>query len=295
MSFVLIVNPYSGEKQSSKILTTIKPFFDSKGVRLSVIETAFPGHARELAACLSLDEYDGLLALGGDGTFHEIVNGMLGRHDGKTTAIGMIPGGTGNSVLHDLGLEDHIKATEAIIAGHTRPMDVARIEMNHIVRYSVNLIGWGLVTDIGKRAERLRWLGPKRYTIASIIEILLKTPRSSSLIVDGETHDGDFIFIIACNSVHIGGKMKMAPNAKLDDGLIDLVVVESDITRRRLLSVLPQLFQGTHINEPEVNYYQASSFSLLPKTNDSLNIDGEMLGSTPITVTMIQNAIEIFA
>ena len=86
----------------------------------------------------------------------------------------------------------------------------------------------------------------------------------------------------------------MAPKAKLDDGLVDLIVVRGNISRRRLLSVLPKLFDGTHINEPEVEYYQAVSFSLFSETSDLLNIDGEMIGTTPITVKIIQNAIEIF-
>ena len=88
--------------------------------------------------------------------------------------------------------------------------------------------------------------------------------------------------------------MKMAPDAKLDDGLIDLLVVDGDITRQRLFSVLPKLFDGTHINEPEVEYHQASSFSLIPQTDDILNIDGEMIGTTPINVDMLKQRIEIF-
>jgi len=101
--------------------------------------------------------------------------------------------------------------------------------------------------------------------------------------------------VVACNSIHVGKGMKMAPNARLDDGLIDLVIVEGNITRRRLLSVLPKLFDGTHVNEPEVTYKQASSFSLIPETDDDLNIDGEMFGTTPISVTMLPNALDIFA
>ena len=86
----------------------------------------------------------------------------------------------------------------------------------------------------------------------------------------------------------------MAPNAKLDDGLVDLIVVRGNISRRRLLSVLPKLFDGTHINEPEVEYYQAVSFSLFSETTDLLNIDGEMVGTTPINVRMLKRRIEIF-
>ena len=86
----------------------------------------------------------------------------------------------------------------------------------------------------------------------------------------------------------------MAPKAILNDGLIDLIVVKAGINRIRLLQVLPKLFKGTHINEPEVEYYQTSNFSLIPKTNDILNIDGEIMGTTPIDVKVIHEAIEIF-
>ena len=294
MECVLIVNPYSGKKQSIEILNRIKPIFDSNGVGLSIIETAFSGHAKELAKNLDLNGCDGLLILGGDGTFHEVVNGILNRDDHKTIPIGIIPAGSGNSFLHDLDLVDPIEATQAIISGHTRFVDVTKVDIGESVYYSINLIGWGLVTDVGKRAELLRWLGPKRYTVASIIEIFLKKTRKARLIVDKRTIETDFTFIVACNSVHVGKGMKMAPNAKLDDGLVDLIVVRGNISRRRLLSVLPKLFDGTHIHEPEVEYYQAVSFSLFSETTDLLNIDGEMIGMTPITVRIIQNAIEIF-
>ena len=87
----------------------------------------------------------------------------------------------------------------------------------------------------------------------------------------------------------------MAPRAKLDDGLIDLIVIRSGVSRARLLQVLPKLFNGSHINEPEVEYYQTSEFSLRPETDELLNIDGEIMGSTPIKVKMIPKAMEIFS
>ena len=273
----------------------VKPVFESSGAELSIMTTTFPGHAEELAAHLELVNYDGFLILGGDGTFHEVVNGMLKRHDERTLPIGLIPGGSGNSILHDLGFIDPVSAAKAIVAQQTRFIDAARIQMNQIVRYSINLIGWGLVTDVGKRAELIRWLGPSRYTVSSIIEILLRKNRRAKLVVDDKTFVDDFTFVIACNSIHIGKGMKMAPSAQLDDGLIDLLVVDGNITRPRLFSVLPKLFDGTHVNEPEVSYHQASTFSLFPETNDILNIDGEIAGTTPITVRVLEHAVEIFA
>ncbi|MCS5649448.1 MAG: hypothetical protein NZ820_08935, partial [Dehalococcoidia bacterium] len=131
-------------------------------------------------------------------------------------------------------------------------------------------------------------------TVSSVIEILRRKTRRASLVLDGKNIVDDFTFVVACNSIHIGKGMKMAPFAKLDDGLIDLVVVRGSINRQRLFSVLPKLFDGSHIEEPEVAYCQVSSFSLSSETKDNLNIDGEMVGSTPIDVEMLKQAIEIF-
>mgnify|MGYP001231674815 FL=1 len=294
IKFVVIANLHSGKKEGRQVLDLVAPIFGSGHAELSVSFTAFPGHAEELAACLDFSLYDGLLVLGGDGTFHEVVNGVLKRADGKTLPIGLLPAGSGNSILHDLSLTNPVGAAEAIIGGRTRFIDVAQIKEDLALRYSINLIGWGLVTDVGERAETLRWLGPRRYTVSSVIEILRRKTRQATLVLDEETIVDDFTFVVACNSIHIGKGMKMAPSAKLDDGLIDLVVVRGSINRQRLFSVLPKLFDGSHIEEPEVAYYQVSGFSLSSETKDTLNIDGEMVGTTPIDVEMLKQAIEIF-
>ena len=225
---------------------------------------------------------------------HEIANGMLSRHDKNQIPIGIIPGGSGNSYMHDLGLTDPIQATKSIIKGNTCPVDAARVEVNHVIKYAINMIGWGLVTDVGNLAEHYRWLGPSRYTILSIVEVLRHKSRLATLIMDDKKIEDEFTFIIACNSIHVGKGMKMAPKAKLDDGLIDLIVIRSDISRARLLQVLPKLFNGSHINEPELEYYQTAAFSLIPETDELLNIDGEIMGSTPIKVEIIPNAFEMF-
>jgi len=276
-------------------LELVKPVFDLHGAELTILETTGPGNARDLVKDLELAVYDGIIVLGGDGTFHEVVNGLLKRPDGVTLPLGLIPGGSGNSLLHDLDLTDPVSAVKAIFTGKTSLIDTAEIKLNHDVLYSINLIGWGLVTDVARRAELLRWLGPRRYTVSSIIEILRKKNRKAKLIIDDHTLVGEFSFVVACNSIHIGNGMKMAPHAKLNDGLIDLLVVASDITRKRLFSVLPKLFDGTHVDEPEVKYHQVSGFSIISEEKDPLNVDGEMVGVTPINVKMLKQAIEIFS
>ena len=295
MKFIITVNPHGGKKLGPRLLNRVKPLFEAKGIELFVVETTFAGHAKELANQLNITEYDGFIGIGGDGTLHEIINGMLSRHDGRKIPIGIIPGGSGNSYMHDLQLTDPLKAAKAIINGKTRALDTAKVEVNHIIKYSNNMIGWGLVTDVGNKAEHFRWLGTNRYTILSVVEVLRHKSRPATLIMDDKKIEDEFIFIIACNSIHVGKGMKMAPKARLDDGLIDLIVIRSGVSRTRLLQVLPKLFDGSHINEPELEYYQTSQFSLIPETDEILNIDGEIMGSTPIKVEIISNAFDMFA
>ncbi|MBS96997.1 MAG: hypothetical protein CL736_07785 [Chloroflexi bacterium] len=295
MRFMLIVNPFSGKKQSLEILKKIQPLIIRSDIEIDVIKTCYSGHAENIAREFDITKYNGLLMIGGDGTFHEVINGLLNRGDHQKIPIGIIPAGSGNSFMNDLDIADPIKAVEPIILNKTRLIDVMSLQMGDETRYGINLIGWGMVTDVGLTAENIRWIGPIRYTLAALFQILFKKSRKAILKIQNKAIDTKFMFIIGCNSIHIGKGMKMAPKARIDDGLIDVVVVDDEISRFRLLRVLPKLYKGTHIFEPEVKYFQSDSFSIETNQNDVLNIDGEIIGKTPIKVEVIPKVIEIFA
>ena len=292
-NFKVILNPHGGQNRGPRILKKIIPLFDSSNVKLNIIETNFSGHAKDLANQLDYTNYDGLIIIGGDGTIHEVLNGILSRKKKSDIPIGIIPGGSGNSFMHDLGLTDPISATKSIIKGNLRKIDIAKISLNHIKKYAFNIIGWGLVTDIGISAEKWRVLGESRYTILSIFEVLRYKPRNAILILDDKKIVDDFVFVIACNTIHTGKGMQMAPKAKLDDGLIDVIVVRKGVSKLQLLSILPKVYDGSHLNSPYLEYYQVSKFCLKTKNNQILNIDGEVLGTTPIEVEVIPNAFTI--
>ena len=294
MRFFVIVNPKSGKQKGLSIVDKIRPIFESSGISLSILETKYQGNAKQIVQTMDFNTIKAILVVGGDGTLNEVVNGMLNRNDNLKLPIGIIPGGSGNSFSADLNMFDPIQAAKKICSFNTKSVDVLELEMDHEMNFAINLVGWGLVKDVGIRAEKLRWLGPIRYTFAAIIEIFLNKGQKSELIINGKKFFGMYTFIIGCNSIHVGNGMKMAPDAKLNDGLLDLVVVEGDISKTRLLSVMPQLFKGTHVTEKEVEYLQVKSFSIYPSYNDILNIDGEMVGTTPIKVSVKSRVIEIF-
>ncbi len=292
--FYLVVNPCSGRKKGRRLQEEIRPRLESAGLELEIIETEFAGHARQLAHQLDLHGYDGLIAIGGDGTIHELINGLLTRNDRKLLPIGLIPGGSGNSLLVDLGLENPLDAADAIAAGNTRKIDVAEVTIGNKTTFAFNIIGWGLATDVGLRAEKWRWMGPGRYTVASLFEVLRgPRARAARLVLDDQEIVDAFTMVIACNN-RFSGNMRIAPRAILDDGLLDVIVVRQGARRLQILSLLSRIYEGSHVNDDLVEYYTVSRMALSPDHAGILNIDGELSGSTPVEINMRQRALEFF-
>ena len=293
MKVCLIINPNSGKKKGLKIFESIKPVLDKNQINYELIQTKRIGHAISISNKLKIEDYDGLIMIGGDGTFHEIVSGLMNRKDQKKIPIGVIPGGSGNSFLYHLRKDP--KATlKEIIKFKKRYIDVIQVKTKNNLFYSINLVGWGLITDVGKNSEKYRWLGTSRYTLVSLIEIIKNKTRRATLKIGNKEYNNTFTFIIACNTKYVGKGMYMAPKADVSDGLLDLIVVKGNLSRTLLFKTLPKLFKGTHITDPNVTYHQVSNFSLITEEEHLLNIDGELKGKTPIDVKIIPNAIEVF-
>ncbi len=290
--YYLIVNPHGGTKKGLAILEKVKPIFKEAGAEIEIKETRYAGHARNMANTLDFDGYDGFCAIGGDGTMHEVVNGMLSREDKKKIPIGLITGGTGNSFMHDINCLDPVVAAKRIVTGRLRDIDIAEVDAADEKIYAFNIVGWGLPTDISLLAEKMRWLGGQRYNVSSIIEVIKNKRRLARISIDGQKIAGDYGFILACNTIHTGNAMKAAPLAQIDDGLIDLLVVRK-AGRLKLLSLFSKIFKGGHVGDPVVVYHQAKEFSVVPLENHMLNIDGELVGNTPIHVKMLPKEIKV--
>ena len=290
----MIVNPHGGLKKGLNILKLIEPIFKDADIKLSIKKTEYAGHGYDYALTLNFDDIDAICAIGGDGTMYEIINGMLNREDKKKIPIGLITGGTGNSFMHDLNCLDPIEAAKRITSRRIRPIDIAKVKYgNNKILYSFNIVGWGVATDANRRAENLRWLGEIRYNIAAIIEVLKGTKRIAEFSYDdNDPYEDDFVFILACNTIHTGKAMRAAPKANLNDGLIDLVIVKKT-NRFKLLMLFPKLFSGDHINSSLVEYKQVKNFYIKPKIDSGLNIDGELIGQTPVSVDVQKSLINV--
>ncbi len=204
----LIVNPEGGAKKGLDILERVEPIFSEADIELTILKTKYAGHAEEYANKLPYAGYDGLCAIGGDGTMHEVINGMLKRDDNAMLPIGLLTGGTGNAFMHDINCLDPLESARRIVNGELRPMDIAKVKANRELFYAFNIIGWGLVTDASSLAEKLRWLGDKRYALAAILEVIISKKRISKLILDGQEIDEDFniVNIVQKYAIKVGSK-----------------------------------------------------------------------------------------
>lgn len=290
---LLLVNPTGGIRNGLEILENIKPIFEAGGIELEIIETKYAGHAKDIARAMEIEKFESLCLVGGDGTMHEAINGMYARQDNKRIPIGVIPAGTGNSLMHDFNCLDTTVATKWIVKGYTKKIDLAEIQMEHKVVYAFNIVGWGMITDINLRADGVRWMGENRYTYSALMEIMSHKLRHAKLSFEDKDYDEKFTFILGSMTKFTGSAMKMAPKAKLDDGLIDILIVR-DATRKQMLNLFPKIFTGDHINADILEYRQVDSYSIIPDKHDPLNLDGETIGSTPIKVKVLREFLEVY-
>lgn len=173
-NLTVIFNPHGGatKKGLSKI-DVCKAVWEKKGISVEVLETTHAGHCKELAEEVNLDGCDALVAIGGDGTVHELCNGFLSRKEKPAnTTLGFCPGGSGNSVMCDFGTWSLEEGATIIADGKTADMDVCKVETDGDIIASVNTIIFGLIGDIGVMAEAFRWCGPSRYENVAGIKLL---------------------------------------------------------------------------------------------------------------------------
>lgn len=290
----VIVNPKGGRKRGLAVLERVRPIFANAGIDLSIHVTQRSGHAAEIAQSLHRESCDAICVIGGDGTFHEVADGLMHREEPVFLPLGIIPAGTGNTIAEHLQCKDPLEAARRIVAGQQLPLDVIRVTLQDRVVYCVDLVGWGAVSDINSNAEKWRWLGPPRYSAATLLQILRPKQRRAKLILDGQTFDDEYLFVVACNPRFAGPGMMLAPHAELGDGKVDVLVVRH-ASRREMLKLFTKVFDGSHLALKFVEYHQVRSFAIESPTNDALDLDGEMKGHTPMSAEVLPAALSILA
>ena len=293
--YLVIINPTSGPKSFKNISEIIREFLIKAEYNFDIFISEYKNHITEHLISLSPGIYTDMIIWGGDGTFNEVINGLFKRKDNYLPYLGLLPGGSGNSVMHDLQATTLNQALGLITKNKKKMIDVMKIEYSNKINYSINIAGWGMVADVAHLAEKLRWIGPGRYTFASLIYILRTKKREAILTIDNNKSKGNYLFITVNNTIYTGKGMKIAPNAKLDDGLLDINVIKNNISKLQLFKLLPQLFTGEHIESPYVEYHQCKNIKINFSGIQKINIDGEIITGSNIEVSVLKQKLCIYS
>ncbi len=296
MKILCIYNTKAGDGKSLKNLEKIKQLFVDNSIEAEFVYTEYPKHAVEIAKDADLSLYSGLVVAGGDGSFFDVLNGYMQNPGSLNTPLGVLPVGTGNSLSRDIldndnGLEDYVKL---IAKGKTKSFDIAKVQSGEEIFYFANMMGFGMISDIVETASKLKVFNKMAYTLGVLYNTIKLAPYELKMIADGVEYNLNNIFIIVSNSRFTGGNYLIAPKAKIDDGMLDIIILNK-LSRLNLLKTFPKIFDGSHINSKFVDYIQAKNITFEVKEPKLLSPDGEIYGKLPASISCIPTAINIFA
>ncbi|MGC8595607.1 MAG: diacylglycerol/lipid kinase family protein [Candidatus Kryptoniota bacterium] len=268
-----IANPISGNGKTRRILPKLILLVKKLGIRFDVELTQAPQHATEIAKNLS-DEFEIVVAVGGDGTINEVASGLLLTDK----VLGIVPTGSGNDFARTLGRLRNLKEwVYSLIAGSIKRIDVGTINLGNRDYVFVNGVGIGFDAEVARQSEHFRRLkGLPRY-LAALIKTL-KSYRSTrmNLEIDGQVaRDGQTFLVAIGNGTSAGGGFLLTPDAKLDDGLLDVCAV-NEVSIPRVIQVLPSVLNGTHLKHPEVSMYKAHHIKIISDDPVAIHRDGEI-------------------
>jgi YegS/Rv2252/BmrU family lipid kinase len=283
----LIVNPSAGGGRTARLLPAVEASLRGHGIAFRVERTHSIEHARELART-TVREREVAAAMGGDGLISAVA-GELRHTDG---VLAVLPGGRGNDFARKLGLgSDPVAACDVLAEGREQHIDVADIDG----RAYLGIASSGLDSDAGDlaNATRLR-LGRLVYVYATLRAVAAWHPARWEVVIDGAPHSFTGYSVAVANSGVFGGGMYLAPEAKLDDGLLDVVMI-GDRSKRAYLAALPKVFTGAHVREPGVEMCQAREVAFHADRPFNVQADGDPIADLPATVRVQPGALRIIA
>jgi YegS/Rv2252/BmrU family lipid kinase len=295
--FLAIVNPAAGGGKSAKLAGATLTRLREKGLKIDVIASSGPGHAGDLAREAYTQGYRRFLAVGGDGTSHEILNGIFSRHAAPDRiALGFLPLGTGNSFLRDFTRDGAEASVAALLGNCKRPVDLLRLTHSTGEVYSFNILSLGFTADVGAITNRrFKALGQFGYLLGVLVRVMQLKRRAFTLRCDDETlwDDRRSLFLTFNNSKYTGGTMLIAPGADPSDGFIEFVRW-GPIGRWGLLRMLPRLYDGTHIEHPLASRKSVKHVEFnIPVPVDVL-IDGEIVSLKCKSLDILPSALDVY-
>ncbi len=296
--FFAVVNPAAGGGRCGRLAGTALEKLRAAGLELEVAESRSPGHGSELAREAYARGQQNFLAVGGDGTAYEIVNGLFPEATrGERPTLGFLPLGTGNSFLRDFSSRGLEHATEALLAGQRRACDVFRLAHRDGVLYYINLLSIGFAADVAAVTNRrFKRLGEFGYLLGVLTCLARLNRRAFPVRLDGESEFDRrrCLFLSFNNSKFTGGKMMIAPQADTGDGLVEFVRW-GPIGRVGLVRELRTLYDGTHLAHPLASRRAARRIEFELDAPVDVMVDGEVLTLQCRTLEVLPAALDVLA
>ncbi|HMD51581.1 MAG TPA: diacylglycerol kinase family protein [Solirubrobacteraceae bacterium] len=295
-SVCLIVNPAAGGGRAARMAPDVERALRGLGVGARRVDTRDLDHARSLAVQAAAAG-ETVVALSGDGLVGVIADSL---RDVPGAVLGVVPGGRGNDLARVLGIaDDPFAACTTIAQGVARPVDLGLVSEGRpgtTDRAFVGIASVGFDSDANRLAnEAPAWLGGLVYAYAALRALVSWRGARFEIELDppGERHSFTAFSIGAANSRAYGGGMWAAPDALLDDGLLDVVVMENVGKLRFLTQIFPKVFKGTHVGEPEVSVFRAREVSISADRPFTMYADGDPIGELPLTVRALPGAVTV--
>ena len=297
MRLLFIINPAAAASQALARWSEFEFQFRNNGIQSQRVFTTRAGEATTLAE-QAADKYDVLIAAGGDGTVADVATGIL-TNPSNRASLGILPLGTGNDVAEVLGISIHADAIRSLCTGVTRSIDVLQVHCQSngraTVRYALLFAGIGIISDaLKKTTPRLKRLFGQRLAYpAGLLRALLsyRSPQID-LVCDETTIKDRFLFVGASNTPIAGGGMRIAPDARIDDGQMKLNLIRV-ISPWRALRLLRRLSQGRHTNHPLVTYLTAHHLEIKAPMGLEVAADGDLIGCTPARISVAPKALRV--
>ena len=301
--WMVIVNPKAGSGKGLKDWPVLSNLMNRLGVDFTCVFTEHKYHAVELTVKAISDGFRKIVAVGGDGTVHEVVNGIFHQKIVATTDISLavIPTGTGNDWIRMFGIsKTYSEAVQSLVAPKSVLQDVARVnffdtKVNH-TRYMANVAGLGFDAMVNYRYNCLKdngKLGKWLYLRCAMMVFLRYSSKKFRVMVDGELFYEGSVFSGAVGIGRFnGGGMQQNPNAVFDDGLMDLTIIKN-LSKLRILRNFKLLYSGNIHNVPKVIHIQAKKIEIVTYPETRMEVDGEAVGYSPFSFDLVPRSIRV--
>ncbi len=297
--YYCIVNLFSGGGKARHIITKIQYILLSHHIKCTVSTTSIKG-ATSLAKEAAAEGFTHVIAVGGDGTVNEVVNGIAGTN----TALGVIPAGSGNDfarTLYSNALSlDQI--LETLAQGNLKTIDLGQISSENTAgkitkKHFVNGVGIGLDAKVAYEANRFKWLPADFMYVIAALKTIATYKSSYVSVYNQELIDsGKQLLIAVGNGKSAGGGFYLTPNAELSDGMFDICLVKG-VGILKILRIFPTVFKGKHGKFPEVKFFRTDALHVITENGLPVHIDGEILGlhEKDIQINLKNNALNVIS